>query len=606
MSKIHVLSEQLTNMIAAGEVVDRPANIVKECVENSMDAHAQVIDIEVWQGGIDRIRITDDGDGMDAEDANLAFMRHATSKIIDESDLFNIHTMGFRGEAIPSIASVAHVDLKTNNGEEQTHIVYDYGDQVTNETISCPKGTCIDVSGLFIKTPARFKHLKSTSYEFSIIADLVNKLALSHPDIRFTLSHDERIVFQTSGNGNIQEILFQMYGREVAKNAIPFKSQKNEFKIHGYTIQPKINRATKYFMFITLNTRLIRSLPLQKAILDAYSDFLPKNRYPICVLQITTDTQLVDVNVHPNKWEVRLSKQAELAELIRTTLSDVLHQSLQTVEIKQIRKQPVYEQPQIQYPYTPTKRETILPKKDPISFGFETYQKVEEPILEIKEEVEEKYVVETNQEDIYMEKPLSEEDYGPTFFEHLQVLAQLHDSYILCSNENGLVIIDQHAAQERYHYELLMDTLNQPTKEWQPLMVPIQLDVSSDILAQVHKINEKTEFFGLKFEPFGTDQMILREIPAWFQDVDQIPFLQDLLDYFAQTQDVNMKALRKKVIATMACHSSIRFNRPLSMQEMLQVIEDLKKCRQPYHCPHGRPTVITLSDQDLRKEFERG
>lgn len=606
MSKIHVLSEQLTNMIAAGEVVDRPANIVKECVENSMDAHAKVIDIEVWQGGIDRIRITDDGDGMDAEDANLAFMRHATSKIIDESDLFNIHTMGFRGEAIPSIASVAHVDLKTNNGEEQTHIVYDYGDRITNESISCPKGTCIDVSGLFIKTPARFKHLKSTSYEFSIIADLVNKLALSHPEIRFTLSHDERIVFQTSGNGNIQEILFQMYGREVAKNAIPFENKKNEFEIHGYTIQPKINRATKYFMFITLNTRLIRSIPLQKAILDAYSDFLPKNRYPICVLQITTDTQLVDVNVHPNKWEVRLSKQAELAELIRTTLSDVLHQSLQTVEIKQIRKQPVYEQPQIQYPYTPVHREVELPKKDPISFGFETYQKVEEPMIKVQEEVEDTYEVETKEEETYIEQPLSEENYGPTFFEHLQVLAQLHDSYILCSNESGLVIVDQHAAQERYHYEQLIDTLNHPTTQWQPLMVPIQLDVPSDIIAQVNKINEKTEFFGLKFESFGTDQIILREIPAWFQDVNQIPFLQDLLDYFRKTQDVDMKALRKKVIATMACHSSIRFNRPLSMAEMQQVIEDLKKCRQPYHCPHGRPTVITLSDQDLRKEFERG
>lgn len=296
MSKIHVLSEHLTNMIAAGEVVDRPANIVKECVENSMDAHAHVIDVQVYQGGIERIIITDDGDGMDHEDANLAFYRHATSKIQSEDDLFNIGTMGFRGEAIPSIASVAHVDLQTSNGQEGTHIIYDYGKKIEDEKIDCPKGCKIDVSGLFIKTPARFKHLKSVNYEFSIIANLINRLALSHPDIRFTLSHDDHVVFQTTGDGNLKQILYQMYGREVAKNAIPFDAHSDDFHIHGYAIQPKITRATKYFMFLSLNSRLIRSNAIQKAILDAYEDFLPKNRYPIVVLQIESDTQLVDVN----------------------------------------------------------------------------------------------------------------------------------------------------------------------------------------------------------------------------------------------------------------------------------------------------------------------
>lgn len=592
MSKIHVLSEHLTNMIAAGEVVDRPANIVKECVENSMDAHAHVIDVQVYQGGIERIIITDDGDGMDHEDANLAFYRHATSKIQSEDDLFNIGTMGFRGEAIPSIASVAHVDLQTSNGQEGTHIIYDYGKKIEDEKIDCPKGCKIDVSGLFIKTPARFKHLKSVNYEFSIIANLINRLALSHPDIRFTLSHDDHVVFQTTGDGNLKQILYQMYGREVAKNAIPFDAHSDDFHIHGYAIQPKITRATKYFMFLSLNSRLIRSNAIQKAILDAYEDFLPKNRYPIVVLQIESDTQLVDVNVHPNKWEVRLSKQGELLTCIKETLTKILRESLQTVEVKKIKKTPVYEQPAIQFPY-PVKEEKMEPihenriKEDTIVNSFTDYEPPkEEPILQVEEP--------------------TDSDHGYGFFEHLQVLAQLHDSYILCSNPEGLVIIDQHAAQERYHYEQIKETLKERCTQKQPLMVPLRVNVTPDVISQVDAINEKTDFFGLHFAAFGDDQVIIREIPLWFHDVDQEAFLNDLLDYFIKNQDVDMLALRHKVLATMACHSSIRFNRPLSRAEMQQVIDDLKKCKQPYHCPHGRPTVITMSDDELRKEFERG
>lgn len=604
MAKIQVLSEHLTNMIAAGEVVDRPANIVKECVENSMDAHAKVINVEVFQGGIDRIIITDDGDGMDHEDAHLAFLRHATSKIHNEAELFNIQTMGFRGEALPSIASVAHVDMQTNNGNEGTHLIYDYGKMILDEHIHCPKGTKVDVSGLFIKTPARFKHLKSISYEFSIIANLINRLALSHPEIRFTLSHDERLVFQTTGNGNIQEILYLMYGRETAKNAIPFDAKNDDFHISGYAVQPKINRATKYFMFLSLNQRLIRSNRIQKAILDAYTDFLPKNRYPIVVLQIESDTQLVDVNVHPNKWEVRLSKQNELIDLIRQTLTNQLHTSLQTVEVKQIKKEPVYEQPKLSFPYPVQNKEQ---SENKIQESFQAYEAIKEPEKRtVQKDVdfpEPKPMINDNQASINEEENNVS---GYAFFDHLQVLAQLHDSYILCSNEEGLVIIDQHAAQERYHYEQIRDTLQKPTTKLQPLMVPIQLDVSSDVLADVFNINEQTSFFGIHFELFGTNQLIVREIPLWLQHIDQKAFLYDLLDYFVQNQNVDMEALRHKVLATMACHSSIRFNRPLSMGEMKQVIEDLKKCKQPYHCPHGRPTVITLSDKELRKEFERG
>ena len=601
MPSIQILSEHLTNMIAAGEVVERPSNIVKECVENSIDAHAKTIDVQIEQGGIQSIIITDDGDGMDAEDAGLSFMRHATSKMHREEDLFNISTMGFRGEALASIAAVAHVDMQTNNGQQATRIIYDYGDLVSKEETSCPKGTRIEVSGLFVKTPARFKHLKSGNYEFSIIADLINKMALSHPEIRFTLSHDGKRVFQSSGNGNIQEILFQMYGAQVAKNAISFQGEKGEFKVSGYAIQPKINRATKYFMFMTMNTRLIRSSHLQKAILDAYSDYLPKMRYPIVVLQIETDTQLVDVNVHPGKWEIRISKQNELLELIRTTIKEALQASLQTVQIKQVTASPTIQQESFDFdpkpmPIIENNQPVVQPSSSMIEKGFESYQKVESQPIKVQENVVETYP-----------QPKEEgQEKGPAFFDHLKVLAQLHDSYILCSNPEGLVIVDQHAAQERYHYEQIQEIVSQPCTQTQPLMIPLQVDVSSDVMAMLEDINQHTDYYGLHFEPFGNDQVVLREEPFWFQDVEKINFIQDLFDYFRQYRQVDVLALRKKVIATMACHSSIRFNRPLRMDEMEQVIRDLQKCKQPYHCPHGRPTVIAMSDDDLRKEFERG
>lgn len=602
MSRIHVLSEHLTNMIAAGEVVERPAGIVKECVENSIDAQAKVIQVEAFQGGIEKLIITDDGCGMDAEDAQMAFMRHATSKMQQEEDLFNIQTMGFRGEALPSIASVAKVELQTNDGNQGTLIRYSYGQKQVHEACSCPAGTRIEISGLFLKTPARFKHLKSVSYEFSVIADLINKMALSHPEIRFTLSHDGRIVFQTSGNGDIREILYQMYGKEVASCAVPFQAENEDFRISGYAVQPKINRATKYFMFITMNSRLIRSVPIQKAILDAYGHYMPSHRFPIIVLDVQADAQLVDVNVHPNKWEIRLSKQNDLLELIKTTLRESLSKSLQTVRV-QPKQSAVFEQQQIRFPYpVSSKPETsvTVSKEDRILQSFEKVHKEPKPVIQ---EEPAPYVPEPKP---VLESETSSSVQGYEFFHHLRVIGQLKESYILCENQEGLVIVDQHAAQERYHYEQLLEKLSHPVMEKQPLMVPVSLHVSPSLVAQIDTINEKVQSFGLAFDVFGNDQLLVREIPLWFQDVHQEDFFYDLLDYFAQNQNIDMEQLRKHVIATMACHSSIRFHRALTHAEMEQVIQDLQKCRQPYHCPHGRPTVITMSDKDLRKEFERG
>ena len=615
MSKIHVLDEHIANMIAAGEVVERPANIVKECIENSIDAKASAISIEAYEGGIERIVITDDGIGMDTEDASMAFMRHATSKLQDEDDLFNIQTMGFRGEALPSIASVAKVELQTSHEDKGTLIRYEYGEKKCQEECSCPRGTKIDVSGLFFKTPARFKYLKRPAYEFSIIADLVNKMALSYPNVRFTLSHNGRVVFQTSGNGNIQEIMFQMYGREVAQSSVSFDEADDDFHITGQAVMPKMNRATKNFIFISINHRLIRNIPIQKAIIDAYQDFMPPNRYPIFIIDIEVDAQLVDVNVHPNKWEVRVTKQRDLIQLIQNTIQKAFTEALKTVEVppKRIVQSVSYEQPSFTLSYhkepeTPVlfqPKEEVVEKTESKSETIDTY---EEPKPEVTDTytIKEPEPVVLEETAVYESEPVNENHIGKEFFYHLRVIGQLRSSYILCENEEGLVIVDQHAAQERYHYEELQEKLMRPCQQVQPRMVPIQLNVSSDILTNLLAINEMTRYFGIEFEPFGVDQVIVREVPLWFESLNEEAFLYDLLDYFKQNNQIDMPLLRKHVIATTACHSSIRFNRDLTMQEMERVIEDLQKCKQPYHCPHGRPTVITLSDKDLRKEFERG
>lgn len=616
MSRIHVLDEHLTNMIAAGEVVERPANIVKECMENSIDAGASRIDVEVWEGGISRIVITDDGCGMDAEDALLAFSRHATSKLHDEDDLFNIQTMGFRGEALPSIASVADVICQTSDGSQGTLIHYSYGQLETNEPGSFSRGTRLDITGLFVKTPARFKYLKRGAYEFSIIADIVNKIAICHPDIRITLAHNGRQVFATSGTGSMQEIIYQMYGREVAEAASELDSQNEDFHITGYAVQPKISRASRHFMYISVNGRIVRSRQIQDALIDAYQNFMPPQRYPIVFLNVEVDTQLVDVNVHPNKWEVRIAKQGQLMELIRKAITEAFDVSLRTVEIQPeaITKYPggkAFEEQGRSYDYSEImvqeplyKAGELQPerKQEPVSVSEPEPEQVVVPSSSITTE---NAIPAPDPQLITYPVPVAVPS-GKALFDSLKVIGQLKDSYILCENEEGLVIIDQHAAQERYHYEQLQKKLLSGCHASQPTMIPILLQVPPRLDAQLEEVNQKTTTFGIHFEPFGSGQVIVRQLPLWLKDIDAHAFLQDLLDGFDLKKDADMAALRKHMIATMACHSSIRFNRKLSLQEMEQVIRDLQACDQPYHCPHGRPTVITLSDAQLRKEFERG
>lgn len=659
MASIHQLDEHLSNMIAAGEVVERPSGIVKELVENSIDAKAKHIEIQILQGGIDCITIIDDGCGMDAQDATLAFERHATSKIQAVDDLWKISTMGFRGEALPSIASVSQVTLRTNDGIDSSEVIIHYGTLKSARPCGTPKGTMLEVRNLFQKTPARFKHLKSPQYEFSLISDVVQKFAISHPNIGFELSHDGRSVFKTKGNGNLREVLMQIYGRDGAKTAIELHGQDLDYTIRGYALQPQFQRATKYYVLLYINGRMIRNYHLQKAVMDAYAPYMPKDRYPIAVINMEMDAQLVDVNVHPSKWEIRLSKEKQLEKLLYQTIKAALMQDMEVpniqarkenkkekIEIQELQftyprdqevkklhtevndsfvhydgkpKQTITEESRVQVdkvepqeaPVEAEKQESVDKKQElSESQSSDTQAPIKDQVIE---EVSTTKQAETLFKDIApiqevvmkAEQEPASESVNPSL-PQLHVIGQFHNSYILAEGEKGLYIIDQHAAQERYHYEMIQKQILSGVKDTQPLLIPITVETTISAVSRIDDLNALLEQVGIHFEVFGNTTLLCRELPIWLKDTKEEAFLQDMIDLWQKDDEISLDKLRKHTIATMACHSSIRFHRSLTMEEMKQVILDLGKCEQPFHCPHGRPTLICYEDKDLIHDFERG
>lgn len=577
MSRIHTLNSQTANMIAAGEVVERPMGVVKELVENSIDADSTRIEISIYQGGMERIIVRDDGCGMDATDATACFGRHATSKISNENDLWSIHSLGFRGEALPSIASVSELTLKTSDGSDAAMVKMSYGKLVSASPYPCSKGTEITVEGLFYQTPARLKHLRSAAYEASLIQSLVCSFALSHPEIAFVLTSDERDAFRTTGQGDLQEVLFLVYGRAVSEGSIPVSFSDYDYKVTGFLVNPLQSRAARSAMHVYLNGRMVRTYRLYKAILDGYEDFIVKGRYPICVLNVEMDPHLLDVNVHPSKWEVRISKENQLEDLLRREVRNAL---------KQTTLAPAANVPEARVEYY-----------EPISFEQELNKPVEETKAPVPEEKPKPAVV---QKPIKKEEPIKQ----PAGFPEMEVIGQLHNKFILCATEDGLAIIDQHAAQERVHFEELCAVLNQ-----QPVMtdclIPIVLHVGYDIVSRVGELNASVADLHISFEPFGNDTLRVSQVPSWFTDIEEEPFLQDVIDAFRNESNHAYTHFERKRIATMACHHSIRFHRSLTMDEMKEVVRQLSLCENPYHCPHGRPTFITLKEKELTKEFLR-
>ena len=597
MGKIHQLDTQTANMIAAGEVVERPMGVVKELVENAIDAGSTRITVSVIDGGMTKITVRDNGIGMDSEDALNAFKRHATSKIKGQNDLFDIHTLGFRGEALPSIASVSKVTLTTSDGNDSTRVQIEYGEIKNAGNYPCDEGTEISVEGLFYRTPARLKHLKSGSYENTLIQDVIVKFAFSYPSIAFTFISNDRISFQTTGKGNLLEVIYQAWGREAGENAIAVDFSDYDYHVTGYIVKPSLTRVSRNCMHVFLNGRMVRTFRLYKSILDGYEDFIVKGRNPLVVLNVEMDPQLLDVNVHPSKWEVRISKENQLEYLIKDNIREALKSTIlaPVAEVKaavqKVSVEPIFfdTNSALVTPFVAKKEDLVTPI-------VET-----KPIETIKEE----NIKPVIQEEIKEEKIIEEKEIQHEKLPEMTVIGQLHEKFILCSTEKGLAILDQHACQERVHYEELLQKLDETTPVMMELLVPISILAGNDLVERVDEINASISDMHFQFEPFGRDTFIVRSVPMWMKEIEEERFLQDVIDNFKNDRDSKYARMEKKKIATMACHSSIRFNRTLSLDEMKEVVKQLYKCQNPYHCPHGRPTFIILDEKELTKEFLR-
>jgi DNA mismatch repair protein MutL len=572
VSKIRILDELLSNMIAAGEVVERPMGVVKELIENSIDARATRIEIRLTNGGLDYIEITDDGCGMDKKDATAAFSRHATSKISEVNDLWQISTMGFRGEALPSIASVSKVTLMTNDGNDSTQVKVEYGNIVEAKPFGAPEGTTVRVEGLFYKTPARLKHLKSANVELNLILDLVSKMALSHPEISFELSNDGQIRIQTNGSGSLQETIMAIYGVEVAKKCIAVEFEDYDFRISGYVVNPAISRATRQYINCFINGRIVKSYQIQKAIVEGYKGYMMSDRYPIAVVNIDIDYKLVDVNVHPSKWEIKISKERQLYKLITDGIRNTLKKEMTPADML-LKNITIAQQKE--------RNKLIEPIKEQDLFSYQ-----QQPVLNIVQEEIADY-------------PEPEKTY------RFKYLAQLHGKYILANDEENLYIIDQHAAQERCMFEEIQNQIMEKSVVTQHLLLPLVIEVNPAIVNQLDLINEQLDCIKLKFEQFSMNSIVTREVPYFFEQLDEEHFIQRLINEIVEDKQMSRIDIRKEKIASLACHSSVRFNQYLSSEESKTLLDRLSRCKQPFNCPHGRPTMISISEKDLIKEFKR-
>ena len=598
--KIKQLDDILANKIAAGEVIERPANVVKELVENSIDASSSKIDIIIEEGGMNLIQIIDDGSGMDKEDACLCFSRHATSKIYNDQDLFCIQTLGFRGEAIPSVASISHFVLKTSDGSQGSTVIYEFGKFIEQKQSDLNRGTNISVSKLFQNVPARLKYVKSVNAEFAHIQNYVERLSLSHPDIAFTLIHNDKMTYKTNGNGNLLEVIHQIYGLSVVKNMLNLKAGNDEFQIEGFIGKIEVNRASKNHIVTMVNHRIVKNQVAIDAINQAYRKYLADNRYPIAVINIEIDPYLVDVNVHPSKLEVKFSKEYELKKLIFDAVSKTLENVNLTYQVKEERPvfKPQLDQMDLDIDFRqeiPTKVQEkpqasfIQEKKQPLFVHEEKNEYITEPVEKLFEEP------------IQLEKvEVSLKEMKKKIF----VKAQIHGTYIVGEDDSGMYLIDQHAAQERINYEYFLEKYSHPDMTMRDLLIPITVEYPLSECMMIEERKDLLKEVGIDLEPFGNG-FIIKQLPMWMNQINEHLFIEDMIQQILKDNKIDLLSLQEHAIATLSCKASLKGNSHLSIESMQTIVDNLMRCDNPYVCPHGRPTIIHYSAYELEKLFKR-
>lgn len=657
MSQIHVLDAETIDKIAAGEVVERPASVVKELVENAIDAGATSITVEIKDGGISFMRITDNGSGIAKDQIRTAFLRHATSKIESAEDLSRIASLGFRGEALSSISAVSQVELvtKTKDSLTGTRVIIEGGQEKTFEEIGAPDGTTFLIRNLFFNTPVRRKFLKQPATEGGYVADLMEHLALSRPDISFKFMMGNQTKFYTSGNGELKEVIYRIYGKDVAANLIPIDFEEDGLQIKGYLGSPALVRSNRNHEIYFLNSRFIRSSVLSKAIEEGYKEYLMQHKFPLCVLHMNVeDKSKVDVNVHPTKMEVRFSDGPVVYNLImqavRTTLKnkEMIPETTLPEAKAPVRKEVTYTE--VVMPGMPAKpfvkevtntvnRPVTNPLKnkeymEPVptnnqgtSIGinelkimsdvlestktdspkfkapepFETKRTQSFKVMEeVRYQAERKDMTDFKQETLFETKMISQENRTK-----YQVIGQVFDTYWLVQFEDKLYIIDQHAAHEKVKYERFIKQYQEKTIITQNLMPPIIVSLTGKEEMILKEYEELFNNLGFEIEEFGGDEYALRAVPVDLYGCNEKQMFLEVLDDLSDIGPRESLKVVEEKIASMACKAAVKGNNTISREEAEKLIDELLTLENPYNCPHGRPTIITMSKYEMEKRFKR-
>lgn len=575
--KIRVMDELLANKIAAGEVVEKCASVVKELVENAIDAGSTHIKINLEDGGIKKIEVIDDGFGMDRDDARLAFARHATSKIYKDDDLYFIETLGFRGEALASIASVSEVNMLTCSGEVGTHVHIKGGLMDIVEDAQARIGTTITITNLFYNTPARLKYLKSEVTEANNCIRYIEKLALSKPDIAFTLTNNDRVVVKSSGSGNLLKCIHEIYGLNTSSNMLEIASSSDDFEISGFVSKPSVLKKNRNHLNTIVNGRVVRNNDLNRAINDAYNTYKHEGFYPVVVINIETDPTLVDPNIHPTKQDIKISKIENLEKLLYNTIKKALYDNL------------------------------LVPNA-----------LVDESLNAVKSNFDEyKYVVEENTNTTIIQTKLdfatpkdiediSEEKNTELKTLNLYPIGQVHGTYIIAEDEDGMYILDQHAAHERVNYEMIKKKFHDSEVTITEMLVPLSIELSTSDFNTFMENKSVLDELGFKIEEFGINTIVIKAHPTWLTKNFEGDNLRSIIDLVITSgKNFNKDCFLDSLAKMVSCKMSVKANEHLSFAEMDKLLKDLVKCDNPYNCCHGRPSIMRFSSYDLEKMFKR-
>ena len=582
MSKIKVMDELLANKIAAGEVVEKTMNVVKELVENAIDAQADEIEIKLIDSGVKEIKVMDNGIGMDKEDATLAFSRHATSKLKNLDDLFNIESLGFRGEALPSIASVSNIELKTSNGVEGTYLTLSGGKNMQVESSDLQKGTTITVKDLFYNTPVRLKYLKNLYTELANIIDYVNKMALSYPNIKFTLINNDKVLLKTDGSGDLRKVIYEIYGADITKKMIEISAENDDYYIHGYISYPEMTKSNRNAITTLVNGRVIKNNELNKIITDAYHTYIPKDKFPMIVLNIDVDPILIDINIHPTKMDIKFSKMDTLKSLVYDTITEQLTK-LTLIPTISTRTEEALRESTIPLYKAFKKEEVVEPNKptyEEVTLDFSVSEQEETTEEEVKEEHKEPRIKKMIPRGI------------------------VYSTYIVAENEDGMYIIDQHAAAERINYEKVLKSLKEKVIPID-LLIPVKIELTANEFIVIKRNLDTLKEYGFLAEEFGMNTIIVRSHPNWIEETIAEECIRKVVDIIITKESFDFDQFVWRMASTMACRMSVKANDYLSYDDQVYLLEELRHCENPFTCPHGRPTIITYTKYDLEKLFKR-